>query len=189
MIWRDFWPFLNADLFLNHWYHLDTPLFSLDHIFFKGFKSRDWDGHRRTWLLFFCLESLSCWTIYIRPSLTFLYMRVCICVALWTHLHVKCICMSVCTTACASVKVSCVSVLCVCVWVPAEWSQYSDCMLCPGLLDSLSLSQGILQEAGRWPQSGPDWLASALETAILFQQRKLRSFGGGFGGDGFKFMG
>ena len=50
------WTFLHADLFRIIYiigFVLMDPLFSSDHRFLVGFKSGDWDGHCRTWMLFY----------------------------------------------------------------------------------------------------------------------------------------
>ena len=72
-IWRNIWPFLHADIFRI----IDSLGIVLKTTgFLVGFKSGD--CHCRTWTLFYwtisvrIFESLSCWTIYLRPRLSFL---------------------------------------------------------------------------------------------------------------------
>lgn len=89
----------------------------------------------------------------------------------------------------ASVKLSRVPVLCVrACWVKS--SQYPDRMLGPGLLDSLSVSQGLLQETGSWHQSGLDSLCSLTcpgnSHSVPAKGVELRSFWRRRWGDGFK---
>ena len=80
-IWRDFRPFLHAKPFkIRH--ILRFALYISDHVFSIGFKSRDWNGHRKTFILFslnhfcvdfeVCLGSSSSWKVHLPPSLSFL---------------------------------------------------------------------------------------------------------------------